>query len=184
MTLESIKLIEPVVVLKSEFLEMTQEFHIAGENEIIGIGSISVDDFDNSVIRAKDHSHGINLPDGWVPTTIYWLVEKGKILGSSNLRHELNDYLRKFGGNIGYSVRPSQRGKGFGTIILRLTLEKASQLGLEKVLVTCDDDNLSSAKVIEKNRGVLEGKVVKEDQKVLIRRYWIDLFSPGSKNES
>jgi predicted acetyltransferase len=178
---ENIKLIKPVSDLKSEFLEMAQEFHIAGENEIIGIGSISVEDFDNSVSRAKDHSHGINLSEGRVPATTYWLVRQGQILGSSNLRHELNDYLRKFGGHIGYSIRPSQRGKGFGILILKLTLEKARQLGLDKVLVTCDDDNFASARVIEKNGGILEGKIVDDSHKVPVRRYWIELTEKGSK---
>jgi predicted acetyltransferase len=180
-TKENISLIEPALELKSEFLAMAEEFQDAGENEIIGLGSISIDDFDNSVSRAKDHSCGLNIAEGRVPATTYWLVRQGQILGPSNLRHELNDYLRKFGGHIGYSIRPSQRGKGFGILILKLTLEKARQLGLDKVLVTCDDDNFASARVIEKNGGILEGNIVDDSHKVPVRRYWIELTEKGSK---
>ncbi len=63
MTLENVKLIEPVLEMKSEFLAMAQEFENSGENDIIGIGSISIDDFDNSINKVKDHSHGIDLPE-------------------------------------------------------------------------------------------------------------------------
>ena len=82
------------------------------------------------------------------------------------------------GGNIGYAIRPSERRKGFGTLILRLTLEKAKNIGLTRVLVTCDADNVASRKIIERNGGVLAGQVVSEHTGKLVMRYFIDAPQP------
>lgn len=145
-----IKLIEPTVELKSEFLEMVEEFNTEGTEVINGIGSIDKDDFENSVSRAKDHAKGIRLPEGWVPASTYWLISQGHIIGTCNLRHQPNDFLKNVGGYIGYSIRPSERRKGYATKMLSLTLERAKVLGIKRVLITCDDDNIASARVIEK----------------------------------
>jgi len=171
----NIKLIEPTVELKSEFLEMVEEFNAEGKQVIDGIGSIDKDDFENSVGRAKDHSRGIGLPEGWVPASTYWLISRGRLVGTCHLRHQLNNFLKNFGGHIGYSVRPSERRKGYATKMLSLVLEKANVLGIKRVLVTCDDNNIASARVIEKNGGKLADKIKQESSKELIRRYWIDL---------
>lgn len=154
---------------------MAEEFNVQGEKVIGGIGSIDINDFDNSVRRTKDHAKGIGLPQGWVPASTYWLVSCERIVGTSNLRHKLNDFLENCGGHIGYSVRPSQRGKGYATKILALTLEKAKELRIKRILITCDDDNIASAKVIEKNGGKLADKRMSKDSTVPKRRYRIDL---------
>jgi predicted acetyltransferase len=171
----NIKLIEPTVELKSEFLEMVEEFIAESKKVIDGIGSIDKDDFENSVSRVKDHSRGIGLPEGWVPASTYWLISQGHIVGTCNLRHRLTNALRKFGGHIGYSMRPSERQKGYATQMLYLVLEKARALGIKHALITCADDNIASARVIEKNGGKLADKTKREGSKELTRRYWIDL---------
>ncbi|TFG47244.1 MAG: GNAT family N-acetyltransferase, partial [Candidatus Brocadiia bacterium] len=112
---------------------------------------------------------------GWVPANTYWLICEDRIVGTCNLRHELNDFLKNFGGHVGYSIRPTERGKGYGNLILGLSLEKARDLGIKRVLVTCDDNNIASARVIENNGGKLADKIKKDDTEVLLRRYWIDL---------
>jgi predicted acetyltransferase len=89
------------------------------------------------------------------------------------VRHELNEFLLRAGGHIGYGIRPSARGRGLATWALRSVLPQASALGLEKVLVTCGDGNLASARVIEKAGGVLED--VRHTELGLTRRYWITL---------
>jgi len=83
-----------------------------------------------------------NLPDGFVAHSTYWLVTDSEILGVSNLRHSLTPALRKEGGNIGYGVRPTARGQGYGSELLRRTLQRAKDLGLAKVLLTCGKANL------------------------------------------
>ena len=175
MNSENIKLIEPVVDLKLEFLAMAEEFKAEGRDAIDGIGCIEADDFENSVRCAKDHVKGIRLPQGWVPASTYWLVRDGVLIGTCHLRHELNDFLKNYGGHIGYYIRPSQRRKGYGNVILELTIEKAGCLGLKKVLVTCDDDNFASARIIEKRGGVFEDKITNKGHEVPTRRYWIKI---------
>lgn len=178
---ESIKLIKPTEELESEFFAMIEEFKAEGREVMDGIGSIDIENFKDSVKQAEDHAKGIGLPDGWVPASTYWLICQNRIVGTCNLRHELNDFLREFGGHVGFSIRPSERNKGYGTQMLRLLLKKTQELGIERVLATCDDNNIASSRVIEKNGGKFANKVTKDDSEVPIRRYWIDL-SVGDVN--
>ncbi len=92
-----------------------------------------------------------------------------------NLRHYLNDYLEQFGGHIGYSVRKSERQKGYATEMLSLALGEAKKLGLSRVLVTCDRENTGSAKTILNNGGVLENEVFDPNDGTVTQRYWIEL---------
>lgn len=119
-----------------------------------------------------------NLPDGYVNATYLWLVEAEIFVGEVSIRHRLTDALRTFGGHIGYAVRPSKWNQGYGTAMLSMALDYAHQsLDLHRVLVTCNDDNLASARIIEKNGGVLQDKIINviEGEKRLTRRYWIDI---------
>ena len=90
-----------------------------------------------------------------------------------DLRHRFNDYLAEIAGNIGYSVRPSERCKGYATRMLALVLEEARAIGMQRVLITCDADNEASRRVIERNGGMFERMT--QDDGVAIRRYWIQL---------
>lgn len=102
------------------------------------------------------YAQGVDLLAGHVPQTVYWLRRDGYPVGMSKVRHTLNDELRARGGHIGYCVRPSERGRGYGHILLSLTLEQASRLGLDRVLITADWGNTSSRAMIERQGGVLE----------------------------
>ncbi len=136
-------------------------------------------DFYKYMEERHDLSRPIALPDGTqvrrVAQMDLWLVEGENFLGMSSLRPELNDHLMKRGGNIGYAVRASMRRRGYGRLILDLTLPYAEKLGLEKVLVTCHDENLASIKIIEGAGGVLQDKVKIMGLKFPERRYWITL---------
>ncbi|MBC8481812.1 MAG: GNAT family N-acetyltransferase [Planctomycetes bacterium] len=171
----NMKLIEPTLELESEFFAMVKEFKDEGRDIIDGIGSIDLENFKESIKQAEKHAKGLELPEGWVPASTYWLICQNRIVGTCNLRHELNDFLREFGGHVGYAARPSERKKGFGTLMLRLLLEKAQGLGIERLLATCDDNNIASARVIEKNGGKFADKVQTEYSEKLTRRYWIEL---------
>ncbi len=172
---ESMKLIEPTLELESEFFAMVEEFKAEGKDLIDGIGSIDIENFKDSIYQVKEHVRGTGLPEGWAPASTYWLICQNGIVGTCNLRHELNDFLREFGGHVGYSIRPSERRKGFGTQMLGLLLKKAQELGIKRLLATCNDNNIASARIIEKNGGKLADKVIKDGAEILIRRYWIDL---------
>ena len=99
--------------------------------------------------------------------------EDNKLIGMINIRHTLNEYLYNYGGHIGYSVKKSERGKGYAREMLKIALNKCSKLGIKKVLLTCDADNIASAKVIKSCGGILENEVPQDGE--LIQRYWIEL---------
>ena len=87
----------------------------------------------------------------------------------------LTDALKREGGNIGYGIRPKERGKGYGTILLSKTLKKAKDLGLNRVLLTCDKSNIGSARVIKKNGGKFESEEFLKEIRAYFQRYWIDV---------
>ena len=169
------KLVEPCEELREAYIEYAREFQAAEEDYIHGSGLKLTDDFGQFLQTLRDHSKGINLPEGWVPGSTYWLVREGRVLGVSNLRHDLTEFLRHEGGHIGYSVRPTERSKGYATLMVKLVLEKARALGLERVLITCDKDNVASARVIQKNGGELDSETISKRRGKLKQRYWIEL---------
>ncbi len=122
--------------------------------------------------------HNIDLPTNYVPSTYLWLVEDDLFIGEINIRHYLNELLNRYGGHIGYGIRYSLWNKGYGTFMLKEALLYSKEsLGLNKVLITCNDDNSGSSKVIEKNGGILQDKIVNHIEGVdkLSRRYWITI---------
>lgn len=116
-------------------------------------------------------------PPNWVPDTQFICVRRsdGRIVGMLDIRHELNEACLNLFGNIGYSIRASERRKGYATEQLRLAKEICRGMGMKRILVTCDKENLASAKTILHNGGVLENEVVDERNGEVLQRYWIDL---------
>lgn len=165
---------EPDVCYKESYLTALKEYHEEGRNleqneeELEG-------NFSAFVKKIKEGSKGLNLKPGYVHQTVYWVIDKDGYSGRVSLRHELNEVLLKTGGHIGYDIRPSKRGLGYGTEALKLVLTKARALGLKKVLLTCDSTNLPSRKIIEANGGILENKVPGEEGKSSKLRFWIEL---------
>lgn len=102
-------------------------------------------------------SAGINLAPNLVPQTTYWLLIEGTPAGYGKIRHRLNDQLKRHGGHIGYVIRPSFRGKGYGKLMLKHLVQEAAKLGIEEALLTCNEDNGASRKIIEHNNGILAG---------------------------
>jgi predicted acetyltransferase len=117
---------------------------------------------------------GIDLPDGLVPATFLVAEVAGEIVGRTSIRHELNEFLEREAGHIGYGVLPQYRRRGYATEILRQSLIIARAAGIDNVLVTCDDDNAGSIAVIEANGGRPDGLVQASGDGHRIRRYWID----------
>lgn len=127
-----------------------------------------------SAERIADTS--VPAPEGRVHNDLYWLTDDGEVVGFVSLRHELNDWLHQFGGHIGYAVRPTRRRQGIARAGLALTLDRSRELGLDRVLLTCDEDNAGSYRTIEGGGGVLENTVdAPEPGEPRKRRYWIEL---------
>lgn len=127
--------------------------------------------WDEYVSLVHGWEDGIDLPDGFVRHAELVAVDDGTIVGRTSIRFELNEFLRTLGGHIGYAVRPPYRRQGHATEILRQSLIIARNRGIDPALVTCDDDNIASAKVIEANGGRLES-IVPGEAGVPKRRYW------------
>lgn len=130
-------------------------------------------DFPDYVRRLENWSRGLDLPDDYVPNSYFVGVVADRIVGRLSLRHQLNDFLVTRGGHIGYGVLPGQRGRGYATAMLQQALPLCAQLGLSRVLLTCDVDHVASRRVIEKCGGVLEGVTDSPSLDIQQRRYWI-----------
>lgn len=166
------KLELPSVKYEQSYLQALEE----GKDEI-GIAVLRkpkvAESFTEFVKNILGESKGLNLPEGFVPASEFWLVDRNEFIGRASIRHKLNDQLLKIGGHIGYYIRASKRKMGYGKKILKLALLKAKRLGLTKVLVTCDEGNIGSQKIIEASKGVLEDIVEIGEGKPRKKRYWI-----------
>lgn len=126
---------------------------------------------------AKDMRDGINLGT-LVPATNFWIIVGDEYVGRMSIRHELNDWLRNYGGHVGYEIKISARRKGYATEAMRLAIDYCkSELDLTEILMTCADDNIPSIKVIEKNGGLL--KETKPDEDNRLSRYYILKIKEG-----
>ena len=181
MNCEEVTLIQPSIIFESEYLSMAEEFWakkswVAGENRFQNDRDLIENSFSAYIRRLNEENQNIGLKPGYVPSTTFWLTTNNtQIIGESRLRHWLTTSLEHEGGHIGYVIRPSERRKGYGTHILALTLQKAKDLGLNRVLLTCDTDNIGSACVIEQNGGKLASQGTSNSYGKPISRYWIDL---------
>jgi predicted acetyltransferase len=128
--------------------------------------------YEKEILKYKKEQ---TLLGGFVPATLYMAVSKedNHLKGMIHIRHYLNKYLFNWGGHLGYSVRKSERQKGYAAEMLGLALEKCKELKLEKVLITCNKDNIASAKTMIKNGAQLENDIQKGND--IIQRYWISL---------
>ncbi|MBN1052482.1 GNAT family N-acetyltransferase [Clostridium cagae] len=169
------KLITLTSSYKTEWESLISEFEENGEKLIPLAMKGHANTFEEFLIEAYKNSKGIDLPDGIVPSDIYFLVDDNSkyLIGAIDIRHYLNEYLLKYGGNIGYGIRPSERKKGYATEMLYLALEECKTKGLSKVLITCFKSNVASANTIIKNGGILENEIAEGGN--VKQRYWIQL---------
>ena len=167
-----LKLIKLDEQYKPQLTDMMDEWTATGETIIpYAIRKCDYHDFPSYLASLE-----VTQPaDGLVPDSTYFCLdtERSIFVGAVNIRHYLSEGLLFSGGHIGDGIRPSERGKGLGTRMIALALDKCRELSLERVLMCCDSDNFASARTIEKNGGVLENVVV--DGGAPVKRYWITL---------
>lgn len=161
-------LVEPCEKYLRSYLEAYDAYMAMGGGAYGMTDAAKTDIFE----KYDNYRHERNLEPDRVGADYYWLVDKETefFIGEIAIRHRLNDTLLLRGGHIGYVIRSSEWGKGYGTYMLKLALDKARAMGLEKVLITCSENNIASARVMEKNGCVLEDKV--QTEAGLTRRYW------------
>ena len=174
---DDLKLVIPTPAYADQIAAYRREFLEAGDS-LDGTGSLRrrenpADWLADTVARANPDT----VPEGKVQATQFLCVRErdDRLVGMLDVRPHFNDYLRKYAGNIGYSVRPSERRKGCATRMLRLALPYCREIGLDRVLVTCLDDNVGSRKAILSNGGVYESTVLEPNDGVMLERYWIEL---------
>jgi predicted acetyltransferase len=155
----------------SDLADYAQEFADAGESCFVLPG----DDPEAFLARVEMFEAGEDLPENRVRMSWFWLLRGDRILASSRLRHELIPVLLLDGGNIGYEVRPSERRRGVGRELLRLTLDEARRIGLRRVLLTTETTNLGSIGVILANGGAFDDTSVSPSTGRTLNRYWIEL---------
>ncbi|MEI6690948.1 MAG: GNAT family N-acetyltransferase [bacterium] len=169
------RLILPSLKYKKAYLQALKEAEVEiGETKLNRPETNQT--FEEFISMWRDHSKGKNLRKGAVSATMYWLIDTDEVIGRAHFRHTLNDFLLNYGGHIGYYIKPSKRRMGYGKKILELALDKAKRMGISPILLTCDDTNIGSQKVIESCGGVLENIVQESKDKPLKRRYWIKLL--------
>ena len=173
MSEKHIRLINPHTSYKQSYIDLLMEFKEIQEPLIPFPLKLDYSDFPKMIGMLKGYSEGRNLKSGFVPHSTYWLIADDEVVGVVNLRHELTANLLKEGGHIGFGVRPSARNQGYATVLLKKTITKAVEKGISAILVTCEKKNIASARVIQKNGGILDSEVFSPTHNDIIQRYWI-----------
>lgn len=170
-------LIRPTSEYASQIIEYRQEFLDAGDS-MDGMGPLRRFENPEEYIKiCAEYEDPTTIPSHLVPATQFFFIRKSdnKLVGMIQIRHRFNDYLEKYAGHIGYSVRPSERRKGYAKEMLRMTLPFCREIGIDKVMITCIDGNIGSEKTILANGGVYEYTIHEPNENKDLKRFWITL---------
>ena len=170
LTLPEERYCQQIVDFRREYLEACSSMD--------GCGALRRTDDPLAFLQAcRDDTAMETLRPGRVMATLFLCVRRSddKILGMIQIRHYFNEYLEKYAGHIGYSIRPTERRKGYATEMLRLALPFCRELGLKQVLISCEPDNIGSEKTILKNGGLYESTVYEPGEGIYLKRHWITL---------
>lgn len=160
---------KPDIKYKNSFEKYVIAYKEAGETYYFNMYKQALEDFDGYLKYLNDWLKGIDLKDGFVNTSTFWLIDNNEVVGATRVRHEEVEGA----GHIGYDIAPIYRKKGYGTEILKLALREAEKIGIKDVIVTCNVENMYSRKIIEKNNGELLGTVFDEEENENLYKYLI-----------
>lgn len=175
-----LKLIKPTTKYKDSFIAAVREFKAEEKQYVSIIEQMDLDaieqDFPAYVQSCLDEETTPRKP-GWVTATTFWVLSDNEVVGIVSIRHRLTEHLRASAGHIGGGIRPTQRRKGYATQMLGMALKEARKLGIFRVMLACEVDNIGSQKIIEKHGGVLEdvAKLDEADPEPTMMRWWVDL---------
>lgn len=175
--MEGFILLRPTDEYAGQIIQYKQEFLEAGDS-MDGCGPLPrLENIEEYIQMCRDYEDPERVPDTLVPATQFLFVRKSdnRLIGMIQVRHRFNDYLEKYAGHIGYSVRPSERRKGYAKKMLKMTLPFCKDLGISKVLISCIDGNIGSEKTILANGGVYESTACEPHRGRILKRFWITL---------
>lgn len=167
---------ERILEMYDEYMQSELIFGIDRFEGIRDFEKLEKLNFEDWIEDLEKNKYEENLPESYSPHTLYLAInDNDEIVGAIGIRWKQVPILMAFGGLIGYSIRPSQRGKGYASEMLKLALNKFKNTSIDNVLITCKDFNLASKKVIEKNGGIYENTYINNDDGYTYLRYWIKI---------
>lgn len=175
--MEEFMLIRPTSAYANQMAEYKQEF-LDANSSMDGCGPLRrFENLEEYIQLCKDYENPQTVPSHLVPSTQFLFIRKkdDKLVGMIQVRHYFNDYLEQYAGNIGYSIRPTERRKGYAKKMLGMTLPFCREIGMEKILIACIDGNIGSEKTILANGGIYESTVHEPDRDWELKRFWITL---------
>lgn len=164
---------------KEKMLDMCKEIYKTDKNfeGLDFLSNLNEDNFEDVLKKIEKYKHKDKINKNYSTETFFVAIsDMDKIVGGIIFRHQLKGNLINHGGNLGYLIRPAERKKGYGTEMLHLALVKCREKGLKRVLVSCRNTNLASAKVIENNGGIYENDFYDKELNKVYKRYWINLL--------
>ena len=148
-------LVTPDLSLEHEFLALYEEYSQAGEQEWCAAVNEAQINFPSYIGRLHDEAIGKGISSDWAPTSHFWFMANGRLIGTLRIRHYLTPAVEERAGHIGYDISPFHRGLGYGHQILALAIDKIRELGIREALAICDQNNAPSKRILEKAGGVI-----------------------------
>ena len=170
-------LTRPTSAYAVQIAEFRQEF-LDANSSMDGTGPLRrMEDTEMYIERCMNGENPDFVPENRVPATQFLFIRTAdnRLVGMIQVRHYFNELLEKYGGHIGYSIRPGERRKGYAKEMLKMALSFCKEINLDRVLITCIDGNIASEKTILANGGVYESTVYEPDEQVHLKRFWITL---------